>query len=265
VIPHTARRGSGPLLICHPGGPGFDGSELADLGGLDATRELVLVDPRGTAPTGPAHSYRLEDYAADLDELREELALETIDLLGFSHGVLVALVYAIEHPAHVRKLVLVNGLAAITDEMNAEAERHVASTAGEPWHEQAVAALEREEAGEYETPEETAQMWNAMMPMYFARWDERYRQLLEIERMNGDPLRSFNATPFDLRPDLGRVDADTLVVTGRRDFVCGPAAAEAIVAGVPRAELVVLDDAGHFSFLEQPGAFRGAVEAFLSR
>ena len=44
----TSRRGDGPLLVCHPGGPGFDGSELRDLGGLDTTRTLLLIDPRWT-------------------------------------------------------------------------------------------------------------------------------------------------------------------------------------------------------------------------
>jgi len=51
----TRRVGSGPMLVCHPGGPGFSAAELADLGGLGATRELVLVDPRGTgASAAPA-------------------------------------------------------------------------------------------------------------------------------------------------------------------------------------------------------------------
>ena len=50
-------------------------------------------------------------------------------------------------------------------------------------------------------------MWNAMVPLYFSRWEERYRPLVEVERMNPEPLRQFNATPFDLRPELGRIDA----------------------------------------------------------
>jgi pimeloyl-ACP methyl ester carboxylesterase len=61
VIPHVARRGDGPPLLCHPGGPGFPGSELDDLGGLDGTRTLLLIDPRGSGTTPPADSYRLED------------------------------------------------------------------------------------------------------------------------------------------------------------------------------------------------------------
>jgi proline iminopeptidase len=265
LIPHTRRRGNGPLLVCHPGGPGFDAAELHGLGGLDGTRTLVLVDPRGTGGSPDAETYALADYVADLEELRVELGLDTIDLLGFSHGGLVAAAYAAERPSRVRRLVLAGALAAYTAEMEAEVKRIVESRSGEPWYGAATAALAREESGAYETPEEAAAMWNDMTPLYFARWNDRYRPLVEVERLNPGPLRQFNATPFDLRPELARIEAPTLVITGREDFVCGPAAARVLVDGIRNAELVVVEDAGHLLYLERPDAFRSAVEAFLSR
>lgn len=250
-----------PELFCHPGGPGFDGSELGDLGGLDTTRSLILIDPRGTKT--PADSFTLDDYVADLEALRG--GRETIDLLGFSHGGLVAAAYAIAHPERVRKLVLASALAALTPEMQEEAGRVIASKAGEPWHADAVAALAREEAGDFETPEDLAAMWNAMAPIYFWRWDERYRPAVEVDRLPVQSLKDFNATPFDLRADLGRIQADTLAITGTGDFICGPAAAQVFGDGIPRCEVVLLEDAGHFTFLEQPRAFVAAVESFLAR
>ena len=262
---HTTRRGDGPLLVCHPGGPGFDGSELHDLGGLDATRTLLLIDPRGTGASADAETYLLDDYVADVEELRSDLGEEQIDLLGFSHGGLVAAAYAIAHPGRVRKLVLTVGLAAFTPEMQVEAERVIGSFAGEPWYADATAAIAREEAGDYGGPAEAAAMWNAMAPLYFSRWEERYRPLVEVELMNPEPLRQFNATPFDLRADLGRIDAETLVITGRDDFICGPAAAQVLADGIPRSELVIVEDAGHMLHLEQPTAYSAAVESFLAR
>ena len=67
--------GDGPMLVCHPGGPGFAGAELGDLGGLSASRTLVLVDPRGTGGSDKAPDYSLDGYAADLDELRAHLGV----------------------------------------------------------------------------------------------------------------------------------------------------------------------------------------------
>jgi proline-specific peptidase len=264
----TRRAGSGPTLICHPGGPGFASAELDDLGGLAETRELTLVDPRGTGSSprpGDPSAYRTEDYVADLEELRADLGLETIDLLGFSHGGIVAIAYAAAHPSRVRKLVLAATLAAVTDELAAEIERAKAERADEPWFADAAAALEREERGDYDE-DDFADLWRGMAPLYFSRWDERHRPWLErsTHGSNPAPLTVFNAEPFDLRPDLHRIHAPTLVVAGADDFICGPVAARTIADGIAGADLVVLEDAGHMLFLEQPEAFRDAVESFLS-
>src|SRR4051794_29691587 len=97
--------GTGPMLVCHPGGPGFAGAELGDLGGLSATRTLVLVDPRGTGGSSEPRDYSLDGYAADIEELRVHLGLERMDLLGFSFGAVVAISYATRYQG-LGKLVL---------------------------------------------------------------------------------------------------------------------------------------------------------------
>ena len=258
------RRGDGPLLLCHPGGPGFSGAEFGDLGGLGATRTLLLLHPRGTQESGPADSYALDDYVADLEELRASLGEEQIDLLGFSHGGMVAAAYAAAHPDRVRKLVFASSLLALTDEMTAEAERVLASKSDEPWHEAAMAALAREEAADYETPEELAEMWNDMAPAYFSQWDEQYRPFVAVDWLPPEPLKAFNAAIPDLREAARAITAPTLVITGRDDFICGPAAAAVAAEAIPDAEVVLVDAAGHVTFLEQPEAFRDTVESFLS-
>jgi proline iminopeptidase len=222
----------------------------------------VLVDPRGTGGTGPAESYSLDDYVGDLEDLREQLGLDAIELLGFSHGGIVAMAYAARLPTRVGKLVLASTIAAVTEETAGEMEAVKSTKAGEPWFADAVAALEQEERGDYDDATFAA-MWKAMAPMYFSRWDERYRPWLESSTggSSSAPLKAFEAEPFDLRPELGRIDVQTLVITGADDFICGPAAAAAI--GVPGARVVILDGAGHMTFLEQREAFCAAVEEFL--
>src|SRR4051794_30368683 len=117
--------GDGPMLVCHPGGPGFAGAELGDLGGLSSSRTLVLVDPRGTGGSDRAPEYSLDGYAADLEQLRTHLGLERIDLLGFSHGAVVAIHYAARYPDGLGRLVLAGGLAAFTDDVKAFAEEYI--------------------------------------------------------------------------------------------------------------------------------------------
>ena len=256
--------GSGPLLVCHPGGPGFSGAELADLGGLDATRTLLALDPRGTGASDPAATYTMAGYVDDLEDLRRHLDRPNIDLLGFSHGAAVAAAYAAAHPAAVRRLVLAAGLAAWTDELNAAGERAIAARSGEPWHADAVAALADEEARAYD---DMAALWKRMAPLYFASWNDGYRDSIEATAVgsSAEPAKAFADGDLEIRGELSQITAPTLVICGTQDFVCGPVAAQQFVDGIRDTRLVTLDGAAHMLFIEQPEAFRSAVEGFLAQ
>lgn len=267
------RIGAGPLLVCHPGGPGFSSRYFAgDLGGLDAFFTLVLLDPRGTGeserPSNPG-AYSTDDYVADVEALRVALEVDQLSLLGHSHGGVVAAAYAAEHPTRVRRLVLANSLARLHPE---EMERLKATHADEPWYEDAQQALEQELAGEFETEEELRQLAVREFAFYFADYDEAARAFLDehvaAELPNTDALKWFNqrleAGEFDLRPVLPRIQAPTLVVTGEADFICGPACASDLAEGIAGAEKLVVDDCGHFTYFEQPERWREAVRRFAA-
>jgi proline-specific peptidase len=263
------RRGNGPLLVCHPGGPGFSNAYLVDLGGLDASFTLVLLNPRGTAAsTAPADAtaYTPADYVADVEELRLHLGVEQLDLLGHSHGGVVAGAYAAAHPDRLQRLILANSLARILPEaMEAEMLTH----ADEPWYENARVALEREDAGDYADDEELSDLVRSFMPFYFAHFDataQRYLEAAMQDRPNPDPLRIFNAdiSTWDMRPELHGITAPTLVITGDRDFITGPACADDISSSIAGSTRVIVDDCGHFTFVEQPERWREEITSFLA-
>jgi pimeloyl-ACP methyl ester carboxylesterase len=268
------RTGSGPMLVCHPGGPGFSASFLVDLAGLGDTFTLVLLDPRGTGgsdrPADP-RAYSLDDYASDVDELRAHLGLERIHLLGYSHGGMVAMRYAGTNPSRVERLVLAGTAARLSAELEEAMQAALAAREHEPWYPDAAAALAAENEGVYGTDEELGALAFREFPLYFARYGDREREFLDTlrgEPANGDTLRLFNAEvvpSLDLRDDLRRTTAPTLVVAGEEDFICGPVAARDIAAAVDGAELVVLPDTGHFLFVEAREQVHDAIAEFLSR
>jgi pimeloyl-ACP methyl ester carboxylesterase len=266
------RTGNGPVLVCHGGGPGFSSLYLGELAGLGDELELVLVDPRGTGgSTKPSDSraYAIEDYVSDLEELREHLGLERMQLFGHSHGGIVAMAYAARHPERVERLILASTLARFSPEAEAAMAAAVERHADEPWYEDARAALEAEEAGEFETDEELAVLSLREFPFYFARYgdDERaYVESLGSDLPNADALRLFNqeqVPTFDLRPELARIAAPTLVITGEEDFITGPLSAAELSEGILGAETVLIPGCGHFIFVEAPAAFRESMLAFL--
>jgi pimeloyl-ACP methyl ester carboxylesterase len=262
------RRGSGPLLVCHPGGPGGSAAEFRDFAGLDDTFELVLLSPRGSHGSDSADDYALASYVADLEALREHLGVEQIDLLGFSHGGIVAMAYAAAFGRRVERLVLVDTLAVWGEEAEAAMNRGVEKRESEPWFAAAAKAIEAEQAGEFSTVDELIANVQQQAPLYFHRWkgNEQIGRELFSDFAHSEPLHHFNTVEFpnlDLRGELRRIEAPTLVVVGDDDMIAGPVCADAIVRELPGARLVTIPDSGHFVYVEQPEAFRAALTGFL--
>jgi proline-specific peptidase len=264
------RQGAGPVLVCHPGGPGFSSRYFDDLAGLADTFTLVLLDPRGTRDSDPpsdARAYTTSDYVADVDELRAHLGEERLDLLGHSHGGVVAAAYAAAHPLRVRRVVLANSLARIRVP---EMEAAMLTRSDEPWYDDAREALDQEDAGDYTSSEELAELSRRFFPFYFAHFDEHARRYLERciapERPNPDALKLFNEglETWDLRPDLAAIEAATLVLTGAEDFITGPACADDLARSIAGAQTVIVEDCGHFTFVERPERFREELTRFLA-
>jgi len=266
------KMGSGPVLVCHPGGPGFSALYFGDLAGLWERFTLVLLNPRGTGSSGrpeDSKAYQIEDYVADVEELRGHLGLDRLMLLGHSHGGMVAQAYAARHPDRVERLVLASTLARFGEPQQAAMREGMDKRSGQPWYADAVAALEAEQEGKFSNDEEMAALVFRELPLYFAHYgaaEAGYLDTLKAETPNADTLKLFNQVifeSFDLRGELAAIKAPTLVITGEEDFICGPVCADEIASGITGAKKVIVGDAGHMIFIEQPEEFEREVAEFL--
>ena len=264
------RDGSGQLLLCHPGGPGFSGATLGDLGGLAQDVELLVIDPRGTGASDPPpddRAYRQEDYVADLEELRQELGAEQIDLLGHSHGGFVAMAYAAAHPKRVRRLVLVATAPRFAREYD-ERVRALWEASDDPAIAVALDARLKRMARSHEEDDERMRLRMLELRLYFRRAEgvEWLGGVFGQEPPNLAALMLFNAETapqYDNRAGLPLIEAPTLVISGELDFFDPPANAE-ILELVPDARSVVPSDAGHFVWFDDPDRFRAEVTRFLA-
>jgi proline-specific peptidase len=264
--------GDGRALVCHPGGPGFSSLYFRDLAEIGTRFRLVLLDPRGTGnsprPSDP-RAYTIDDYVADLEEARDRLGLDRMLLLGHSHGGVVAQAYAARHPKRVERLILASTLPRFQAGQEAAMREGMAGHSGEPWYAAAQAALEAEQNGEFTTDEELAELVWQELPLYFAHFGDTeaaYLEKLKTENPNADALHLFNHEifpTFDLRRELTRISAPTLVITGTEDFICGPLCAQEIAASITDVETMLVPGAGHFIFVERPLEFATAITRFL--
>lgn len=262
--------GSGPPLVCVPGGPGRSPRYLGDLGGLGHSRELILPDIRGTgdseAPADPA-AYRCDRIAEDLEALRAGLGLERMDLLAHSAGGNVALLYAAAHPERIGHLILLApGVRALgltfTDEEQQAAMRR---RAAEPWFETAWAAAQAADDGD-ESPGTTL----GYQPFLYGRWDDAARAHARAAVSDqAVPVRAgfYAEGAFDppaTRAALATLASPVLVYAGELDAVSPPELLAQVAGLFPGWALTVQPGAGHFPWLDDPAQFAGALSAFLS-
>lgn len=267
---HYTVRGSGPAIIAHSGGPGFDARSWYDFGRIDDFVTIVAIHPRGSGLSGPAEgdAYLLPDYAADVEALRLHLGLDKPIVMGWSHGGMVAMQFAATYPDSLSKLILID-TSAYFGEFLSDIEGAVREFKNEPWFERSFAALKAEWAGEYHSDEDMARLWVDEMKFYFKQFDARAEAYHEKTRelpIRINPLKVFNdkeAPTMDLRPGLKQITVPTLVIVGTHDFITNVAMAEEIVKHIPNARLEIFEDSGHFVLVEEPEKFYRVIKEFI--
>lgn len=104
---HFQEQGSGePLILLH--GNGEDGSYFEhQMEHFSAQRRVIALDTRGhgKSPRGDA-PFTIRQFADDLLVFMDERSIERADILGFSDGANIALVFALAHPERVNRLIL---------------------------------------------------------------------------------------------------------------------------------------------------------------
>lgn len=266
--PAGARR----LLVLH-GGPGADHRYLLpQMLALAEDHELVFYDQRGggKSRTDDSAPITWQTHADDLAAVARELGRGPLEIVGYSWGGLLAMLYAAHGDGSSDRQVPTPALASLTLIDPAPVTRE--------YREQFEAEFSRRQQGE------AIQRLRAELAASGLRErdPEGYRQRafeLSVAGYFADPARARDLTPFrivgrvqqsvwaslgefDLRPALRRVALPAVVVHGREDPI--PLASSEAVAKALDARLVVLDDCGHVPYVEQPQSLFDAVREFLN-
>ena len=95
-----------PLVLLH--GNGEDSSYFEyQLSYFGKTRRVIAVDTRGHGQTPRGERpFTIRQFAEDLLYFLDDLGLDQVDLLGFSDGGNIALIFSMNHPERVRRLIL---------------------------------------------------------------------------------------------------------------------------------------------------------------
>jgi len=268
---YVVERGRGyPILALH-GGPGLDHHTFGDyLDPLADRYRLILVDQRsqGLSDTAPPSTWTLEQMARDVTSLAKSMKLERYAVLGHSYGAFVALQNAVDFPGEAAQTIISSGIpsARYLDHVT----RSLESFEPMDLREQVTASWARETS--VETRQEVDALLHDQLPFHFA--DPLDPRIGEYERRTAGALNTPDVLRHFARQEYGGIDVEhrlqgvshpVLVLAGRHDRACSIEAAQAIARGAPQAELVVFENSGHMTYVEETERYITAVRRFLDR
>lgn len=257
-----------PLVLMH-GGPGLDYSTLLSLQPLADQFTLIFYDHRcnGRSEGAEVASMTFENLTADADALRQKLGFDRWAVLGHSFGGNVALEYALRYPQSLSHLILMD-------------------TGGDQWwvnrnapdllvkrgySASAVGAARRFYNGQL-TPGE-------FLPT-FMKFSKAYYYHISLLEMalglaSGHPMPKYRPEAlifgysrllmdWTVMDRLGEIQAPTLVMAGRHDFLFPTEHQVQLAAGIPDACLEIIECAGHNPQDEQTAAVITTIRRFLA-
>jgi proline iminopeptidase len=267
---HYRSVGTGSPVVLLSGGPGFDVDYMLPVAEAFPRFRRILLEQRGTGRSVPAtlvaEDMTLAVAVQDLEALREHLEQPRLVLVGHSWGGMLAMAYAAAHPNRVDRLILIGSGGPTLEfttwfEDNIRARMHPEDVEAQAyWTEAAKHGVAADKVAL-----ETAR---ALTPAYF--FDRRKGLAFAAEMKDGSLHEASSAIlvadlakSYDVRAGLRRVNRPTLIVHGHQDPM-GDKTAEDIHAAITPSTVIYLHKCGHFPWVEQPEAFRVAIEAFMN-
>jgi proline iminopeptidase len=278
------------VLIVH-GGPGQPFTEpVSGLEALTSEFQFHYYDQRGcgdsTRPIDRFESKNMYEnmktldrtlglgaQIADIERIRQILGDEKLILIGHSWGGFLASLYAAEFPEHVEALILVSPAnTLVMPQPDAESDLFAAVGAKLPAEEQAEFDAFMKEYLNFNT---LFQKSEADLVAMNEQFGEYYLKVMEADKVEwpaqGRPGGWMVWAGYvsmgqrhDYRPALREVNVPVLVIHGADDLQ-SKAATRLYVDAFPNTEFVVIENASHSSFEDQPEQFAGIVKSFLEK
>lgn len=227
------RRGKGtPLVLLH--GYPLDHHVWDDIVPiLEDTFDVILPDLRGFGGSRKVDTPTMDDYAADIAGLLDQLGIQKAAIVGHSMGGYVALAFARLYPERV------SGLGLVSSQVLADPPDRK-----EGRYKSAAEVSEKGIKGVVET----------MAPKFTS--DERLQAVARETMERQQPAAYIGALKAmaeraDFTPLLSSFKFPVIIVHGKADALIPVDRAREVKSAIPQAHLVELESAGHIPMLEE--------------
>lgn len=253
-----------PVLIAHHGGGGIGslGEPKATFGPLADLMRVVVFDARGCGRSQGTPPFSHEQWAADVDGLRQWIGADDIVVAGGSYGGFIAMEYALAYPERVKAMILRDTSADNSNLERAYENARNQNRVSINWEN-----FDRYWTGRIRDDADLKDRWAEIIPLY----DYEFDPAAGAARVESGSYRyethnwcfQQNMPGYDLKPQLPSVRCPTLVTVGRTDWITPVSSAETIASLIPGAQLVVFERSGHSPQIEEAAKFQSVLREFL--
>ena len=255
------KTGGEVVMMLHGSGPGATSwsnfnRNITPL--TEAGFRVILMDVPGWGKSDPiiCTSSRSDLNACFTKGLIDELGIKQVHPVGNSMGGHSAVAFALAHPQHVGKLILMgggtSGVSSFTP-MPAEGIRLVGKLYRDPSLENIRAMME---TFVYDSSNLTDELFQARLAAMQA-CSEHLENFVESQRL-------FPAQFSDYTPRLREIEAETLIIWGRDDRFVPLDFGLRLVAGISDSQLHVYNRCGHWAQWEHADRFNRMLLDFLT-
>lgn len=264
--------GGTPIVVVH-GGPGLDQTYLQpQMLALAKDHEVIFYDQRGSGKSLETiftpDQITLERFTKDLEELRKELGLSKFVLLGHSWGGFLAMNYAINYPEHLSALILLSTAPADSKGQQSFVAEFTKRT--QPIKNEISPLFDFQEFKKLNSSQ-ISNLYRTIFSVYFYNPKNVAKLSLDMDEnsaKNGNIVMQVMSETSWLRPNINlfpqlkKLNVPTLVIHGKEDIV--PLwTAQQIGKTIPHAEIVTVEECGHFPYIEQPDQLFTQIRHFL--
>lgn len=262
--------GTGYPIVIINGGPGMNSNGFNGMAKSIAALgyQTIIYDQRGTGLSlldrTDSNTITMDLMVKDLENLRQELKIDQWIVLGHSFGGLLACHYYAQHSGKVSKLIFsssggvnLNFLRTVQDRLqhNLTKEQNDSLI----YYQQMITQGDTSYSTRYKRAEFLAKAYvyhKSSSPLIAAR-------LMEVKsQVNALVYRDLNRIKFDHTDKFKQHTIPVLVIQGLNDIISAETAKE-IQNSFGSATLVLLDECGHYGWLDAPQDYFGAIEKFL--
>ena len=255
--------GSGEPVIFIHGLSGCWQNWLEQLPLFARDHRVIAVDLPGFGQSEmPAKEISITCYAEAIDELMEELDIETARIVGNSMGGFIGAELAIQHPERVERLVLVAAAGLSIESIRTDRKKGLRHRA-----ENVVFFSLGHIASRSHQVALRPRLRHALL-MLVAAHPAKLPGPLAAQQVLGSGKPGFSDAleamcRYPLRDRLEKIACPTLIIWGDKDILVPVKDAAIFEELIPDSRKIIYKDTGHVSMMERPERFNSDVKAFL--